>query len=326
MYVIGDVCKNESVPEPHIVTESGQVIAAHHAVVVTDIREVQGEEKLPKNFLQEEDHLTSKSVHKYINELDYILENMNIKNYGEFYHDAVEYHEDLFTLFNLGYVNLRDRAVAEELFNNICLKALHFLLFQKHPSEEFAALQKRKVSKYLANFSIFQSIPDAWAIDQLFPVLPLSRHSEKPTHKATIVDITCDSDGCIERFVDRRSEKSVLDLHRPNGSPYYIGFFLVGAYQESLANEHNLFGAINEVEVVLDANNTWRISKTTSGDPIKELLVCRNYEGKEMFASYKKQIQLALEKGALNLEESERTLQQLGEYLDSYPYLLESHE
>ncbi len=322
VYVIGEVCRNEGVAHPHIVTESGRVIAAYHSVVVTDIREVQGEEKpvIPKESILKS---CSKDAHKYISELEYILAHMTSKNFSEYYHDAIEYHEDLFTLFNLGYLNLAERAVAEELFNQICLKALNFSADQKHQAEEFQTLQKIKVAKYLANFSIFQSIPDAWSIDQLFPVLPLSRHHEKPNKKATIVDITCDSDGCLDQFIDRQKEKTVLDLHAPNGIPYYLGFFLVGAYQESLANEHNLFGAIHEVEVNLKPDSSWEVTKTTSGDTIRELLDCRNYDLDEMVQSYEEQIIQSQEKNLIEAEEIHWLRSKLRRYLDLYPYLVE---
>ena len=320
VYVIGEVCKNEQVNCPNIITESGRVIAAYHSIVITDIREVQGEESLSviKGF-----NKNSNTEHKSLVELEYVLENMTSKNYAEFYHDAVEYHEDLFTLFNLGYVSLKERAIAEELFHKICMKALHYSSYQSHVPDEFESLQRLKVSKYLANFSMFQSIPDAWSIDQLFPVIPLSRHDEKPSHKATIVDITCDSDGCLDRFVDRKADKSSLELHKPNGKPYHLGFFLVGAYQESLANEHNLFGAIHEVEVTLNKDDTWQIQKTTHGDPIIELLICRNYDHEEILASYKAQLDKSESQGLITAFEAQSTLKQLQGFLNDYPYLKE---
>ncbi|NRA45296.1 MAG: biosynthetic arginine decarboxylase [Oligoflexales bacterium] len=321
VYVIGEVCKNEKVSSPNIITESGRVIAAYHSIVITDIREVQGEESL--SVIKDFSYEGSKTEHKSLKELEYILENMTSKNYAEFYHDAVEYHEDLFTLFNLGYVSLKERAIAEELFHKTCMKALHYSSYQSHVPDEFESLQRLKVSKYLANFSMFQSIPDAWSIDQLFPVIPLSRHDEKPSHKATIVDITCDSDGCLDRFVDRKTDKSSLELHKPNGKPYHLGFFLVGAYQESLANEHNLFGAIHEVEVILNEDNTWSIQKTTHGDPIIELLICRNYDQQEILSSYLSQLKESREKGLVSEEEANTTLIKLEKFLHDYPYLKE---
>ena len=321
VYVISGVCKNEEVQEPNIVTESGRVIAAYHSVVVTDIREVQGEEKLShiKGFKIDPE---TKESNQHLKELFYIHKNINSKNYVEFYHDAIEHNEDLYTLFNLGYLNIKERAISEELYKEICLKALDFSSQETHQSEEFEKLKSIYESKYLANFSIFQSIPDSWSIGQLFPVLPLSRHDEKTSHKASIVDITCDSDGCLNRFIDKKTKKRVIDLHTPTGKPYYLGFFLVGAYQESLANEHNLFGAIHEVEVCYDSGKNWKISKLTKGDPIKELLTCRNYDEGEMLAGYQKQ----LEESKASEAEKKEMMKLLEKYLEAYPYLKEKRE
>ncbi len=320
VYVVGDVCNEESVPHPNIITESGRVIAAYHSIVVTDIREVQGEE-ITSNVFHEDIDSTDSEGYKGLMELKYILDNINRKNYNESYHDAIEYREELYTLFNLGYLTLAERGAAEELFQKICRKALYFSSFESRDNDEFQNLQKKMVSKYLANFSIFQSIPDAWSIDQLFPVLPISRHHERPSHKATIVDITCDSDGCIDRFIDKREIKPVLDLHKPNGEPYYIGFFLVGAYQESLANEHNLFGAINEVEVYGHPEGKWEITKTTPGDPIDELLESRNYNMGVILEAYDVQLKAATDKGVIDQKTSSRYGDYLRRMVKSYPYL-----
>ncbi len=323
VYVIGDVCNNEEVPHPNIVTESGRVIAAYHSVVVTDIREAQGTET---TFIDLNSNIEIEKIHtKPLRELYYIYENMNKKNFSEYYHDSAEFHEELFTLFNLGYIDLRERAMGEELFQAICRKALYFSTFQPRELEEFDHLQRRMVTKYLANFSIFQSIPDTWSIDQLFPVMPISRHDEKPSHKGTIVDITCDSDGCLDRFIDKREIKPVLDLHTPDEKNlYYIGFFLVGAYQESLANEHNLFGAINEAEVVLDKDGSWKISKLTKGDPICELLESRNYNLEEIVSSYQDQLERSEKLEMITSEISQKLLERLKEFTGAYPYLGES--
>lgn len=321
VYVIGDVCRNEGVAVPDIVTESGRVIAAYHSVVITDIREVQGPDSLEQH---EESKLLAadeNSNNKTLQELRYILDNINSKNFVEFYHDAIEYHEELFTLFSLGYVNLKARAVAEHYYHRICRKALYYSTFQSRRLEEFEDLQELMVTKYLANFSIFQSIPDSWSIDQLFPVLPLSRHSEKPTLKAKIVDITCDSDGCLDQFVDSKNVKRALDLHASDGQPYYLGFFLVGAYQESLANEHNLFGAINEAEIKIDDDGSWEITKVTGGDPIDELLECRNYDIEALKVNFLEQLDTAKVNGLLTEEQSVGYFDDLCQTLKNLPYL-----
>jgi arginine decarboxylase len=326
VYEIDEVCKNENVPVPDIVSESGRVIAAYHSVVVTNIREIQGSEQHLEPLDSLGVNLEEPTAHKGLLELKFILENINRKNYVEYYHDAIEYYEEMFTLFSLGYVNLRERALAEQLFYRICNRALYCSSYEKDELEEFQLLQQKMVSKYFANFSIFQSMPDAWAIDHLFPVMPLSHHERKPTLKATIVDITCDSDGCLERFVDREDVKSILDLHSPEGEPYYLGFFLVGAYQESLANEHNLFGAINEAEVLIDEEGKWEINKITKGDPIDELLICRNYNIEQMQETFKKQLERSSENGRLTPEEAQHRFAKLQKSLESLPYLSEAKD
>ncbi len=324
IYEIGEVCKNEDVPCPQIVTESGRVIAAYHSIVVTDVREVQSTESFSATGDFDLPIPSDRTAHKGLSELKYILDNINRKNFVEYYHDAIEYYEEMFTLFNLGYVNLQDRATAEQLFYRICRRALFFSSYDKHQPEEFENLQQRMVSKFLANFSIFQSIPDSWSIDQLFPVIPLSHHEKKPTHKATIVDITCDSDGCLEKFIDRRDMRNVLELHSPSSKPYYLGFFLVGAYQESLANEHNLFGAINEAEIIMKEDGKWEITKTTIGDPIEELLITRNYEIPLLWDSFNIQLQRAAESQNISEAEGEQIKKSLHEYLQASPYLREN--
>lgn len=322
IYEIGEVCKNEETVCPQIVTESGRVIAAYHSVVIADVREVQSTESFSTTGVF--DPLVEAKPHqKGLAELNYILDNITRKNFAEYYHDAIEYYEEMFTLFNLGYVSLQDRATAEQLFYRICRRALFFSSYEKHQTEEFQNLQQRMVSKFLANFSLFQSIPDSWAIDQLFPVIPLSHHEKKPTHKATIVDITCDSDGCLEQFIDRSDSRSVLDLHSPSSKPYYLGFFLVGAYQESLANEHNLFGAINEAEINMRDDGRWEVVKTTVGDPIEELLTSRNYEMPLMWESMHRQIANSVSKDMISETEGQEIVRKLELYLASSPYLRE---
>lgn len=321
VYVISEVCRNERVQSPDIVTESGRVVAAYHSVVVTDIREVQSPDS-SDSLAEIGVNFDAKKSHKCIIELQYIFDNINRKNFVEYYHDAIEYYEELFTLFNLGYVKLKERALGEELFHRICRRALYFSSYQRHQLEEFEDLQKLMVTKYLANFSIFQSIPDAWSIDQLFPVMPLTMHDVKPTHKATIVDITCDSDGCLDRFIDRRDVRQVLDLHKLDPeAPYYLGFFLVGAYQESLSNEHNLFGAINEVEITIKPDGHWELSNASLGDTVAELLISRNYDLEGMKTSFYQQLSQRVGENDLSRECVEQFYNRLKTFMGSMPYL-----
>jgi len=324
VYTIGEVCSKEKVAVPDIVTESGRVVAAYHSIIVTDVREIHGEHK--KDLCQQYNvDMESSETPPGIKELKYILENIDRKNFSEYYHDAVEYHEELFVLFNLGYITLVHRAIAEDLYQKIRHRASFYSSLQRHQPEEFENLQKQILHKYLANFSIFQSIPDSWGIDQLFPVLPLSRHDEKPSRKASIVDITCDSDGCLERFIDRRDIKDALDLHASSDEPYYIGFFLIGAYQESLANEHNLFGAIDEVSVFLNQSGKWDLMGMTPGDHVGELLTTRNFELESILSSYRDQLKRSQETLKFDDCYKKKSQEYLQKFLlNGYPYLQQS--
>lgn len=323
VYVISDICKAEGVPNPNIVTESGRVIAAYHSVVAVDIREIQ----TPVVSEIFDDSLEAAAMPKdktpkCLQELMDIRENINRKNYSEYYHDAIVHYEELFVLFNLGLLQLEQRAFGEKIFYEVCHKTLYFSSFERHQSEEFESLQRIMMTKYLANFSIFQSIPDSWSIDQLFPIMPLSHHGVKPTQKSTIVDITCDSDGCLAKFIGRKDVRSVIDLHSPEeGEPYYLGFFLVGAYQEALANEHNLFGAINEVEIEIDKDGGWTVDKVTEGDTIGELLVSRNYNMEQIIASFEEQIGARVNSGKIDERVGIKLLETLKRTTKELPYL-----
>jgi arginine decarboxylase len=243
VFEVAEVASQMEVPQPTIVTESGRVLVAHSAVTITDLREVQGE-LLP---LPEE----SEDEHRLIDELRFTLENLQIKNLVEYFHDAVDYRDEALQLFSQGYLTLEDRAKAEGLFDRVRLKCAKLIAQMKSPPEEIEEYLDRAQHKYLANFSIFQSIPDTWSVDQVFPVAPLSGHGKKPTVNAQLVDITCDSDGCVTVFAHPDENLTVLPLHHRTADdpPYYLGFFMTGAYQDSLANLHNLFSRCHEVIV-----------------------------------------------------------------------------
>ena len=316
VYIVKEVCESERVAPPIIVSESGRTVAAYHAVLVTDVREVEqmgGE--ISEISIGAEDH-------KILRELKFAHDEMNSKNFVEYYHDALEYRDELFTLFNLGYLELGARAKAETIFNEICEKALYYHSLGGVVIEEFEELSKGRLSKYLANFSIFQSIPDTWSIEQLFPVMPLERHDEKYSRKGVVMDITCDSDGCLDQFVDQRDVKKSLELHVPHAdTPYYIGFFLVGAYQEALGNNHNLFGATHEVTVVVDPV-TGTVSETdVYGEDVGEILRAMNYSDEELLAGYRSQLSKKAAEGKITLQEKEEILERASHFFQEYPYL-----
>ena len=242
VYEVGAVVEETKVPAPTIVTESGRAMVASHAVTITDLREVQGD--LP------EIPPPAEGEHRVVVELREVLAEISSKNYEEYFHDAVDFREEAFHLFLAGVLRLEERAAADALFAHIREETRRIVANLTDPSEEIAEQLERASRKYLANFSIFQSLPDAWSVGQVFPAAPLSRHDRRPTVRAQIVDITCDSDGCVHTFAHPDENLSELPLHpSDNADPYYLGFFMTGAYQDALAAAHNLFGRGHEVVV-----------------------------------------------------------------------------
>lgn len=244
VFEITEVIAELELPPPTIVTESGRVLVAQHAVTVADLREVQGELLPVPDPSEAEDRI--------ITALRETLEGINIKNIEEYFHDAIDYRDEALQLFSRGYLSLEDRASAEGLFQRVRLQCMRLVKQMQHPPEEILDYLQRAQVKYLANFSIFQSLPDTWSIDQVFPAAPLSGHGTVPTVNAEIVDITCDSDGCVTTFAHPEENLKSLPLHEPparGSEPYYLGFFMTGAYQDSLSNVHNLFGRCHEVIV-----------------------------------------------------------------------------
>jgi arginine decarboxylase len=244
VFEISEVVHELELPPPTIVTESGRVLVALHAVTIADLREVQGE-LLPVPAPSElEDRI--------ISELRETLAGITVKNLEEYFHDAIDYRDEALQLFARGFLSLEDRASAEGLFQRIRLQCARIVSQMPQQPEEIMDYLERAQVKYLANFSIFQSLPDTWSIDQVFPAAPLSGHGNVPSINAEIVDITCDSDGCVSTFAHPDDNLKSLPLHEPpdrGGEPYYLGFFMTGAYQDSLANAHNLFGRCHEVIV-----------------------------------------------------------------------------
>lgn len=243
VFEIKEVMAQTEARPPHIVTESGRALVATHAVTIADLREVQGE-LLPLPERREDDH-------RLIVALRETLEYISAKNYEEYFHDAIDFRDEALEQFSAGYLSIEDRANAEGLFARVRIKTQRIVSTLKRPSEEIVEYLQKARRKYLANFSIFQSLPDTWSIDHVFPAAPLSRHGERPSVNTEIVDITCDSDGCVKSFAHPEDNLSFLPLHerRDRQERYYLGFFMTGAYQDSLANDHNLFTRPHDVIV-----------------------------------------------------------------------------
>jgi arginine decarboxylase len=285
VYTIKQICDEENVPHPTLVTESGRAVTAFHSVLVTNVLDVADRIEQGRKV-----RVTSNDA-PVIQELAAILASANAKNLRESYHDALQYKEELFTLFNLGHLSLEDRSKGEILFWQICERIHKDLKTLKEIPEEFEDMEKMLADTYVMNFSVFQSLPDSWAIDQLFPILPIHRLNERPTEVGTLADITCDSDGKIDKFIDLRDIKETLPLHvfRPD-EPYYVAFCLMGAYQDVLGDLHNLFGEAHEVLVTVDDEGKAHISDVLPGESCERVLEYMNYDKTEILDSIGRQL------------------------------------
>ena len=295
VYAIKAVCEDEHVPHPHLVTESGRFMTAYHTVFITSIRDE------IETFADDEPEVTIDADDpQVIMELKDLCDGINGKNYTEFYHDALEHKDELHTQFNLGLISLEDRAKGEVLFWEACARALKESEENSFPAEEFEQLKKILAQKYLCNFSLFRSAPDSFAIRQLFPICPIHRLHEIPEDFATLVDVTCDSDGKLDRFVDLKDVKQTLELHPwKDGEDYYLGLFLTGAYQEVMGSYHNLFGQPNEAQVVIDTGGCYHVTKLISGSRISDMMQFARYSPAQLVESFRKQLTIRVEAGVL---------------------------
>ena len=315
VYTINEICQSENVPHPTIVTESGRAAVAHHALFVTNvIRKLSpglGGSEIPISKVDSEVVREMMDLHKEINQ----------KNFREYYHDALQHREELQSLFNLGYLNLQNRAHGEWLFWEICRKAIKFSRSMKQRPEEFADLENILASKYICNFSVFQATPDTWALDQLFPVLPVTRLNEEPTERATLCDITCDSDGQIDKFVDLRDVKQALELHNVNSEPYYLAIPLVGAYQESLGMRHNLLGTANEAHFLVDDAGRPHLDKVIRGESLLQVLNNAGYSEQTLQEGFAQLLASAETQGKISAEEKAALAQSFQSTVESFSYL-----
>jgi arginine decarboxylase len=269
VYTTKDICTQEQVPMPDLLSESGRAIVAYHEILVVDIIGL-----IDTTYTKYNVELTGKEP-QVLKELAYTRDNISVKNFSEMYHDAITQRDEMLTLFNLGYLSLEDRSKGEILFYEVCRKLDRILKMKslKYIPEEFQDLSKSLSDKLIGNFSIFQSLPDHWAIDQLFPAMPVHRLKEKPTLSATICDITCDSDGKVDKFIDLKDVRTEIPLHEPRkDEPYYVAFFLTGAYQDILGMRHNLFGRPNEAHIVVNDDEDFRIQHIVKADTVEDML------------------------------------------------------
>ena len=316
IYTIKQVCDDENVPHPTIIQESGRFLSAYHAILVTNILEEI--ETVVEDITPIEIHEDDPQV---VIELGDLRETITIKNYREYYHDALEHREELFTLFNLGLISLEDRAKGEVLFWDVCERADRYAQQSKYVPEEFGDLRKLLCAKYLANFSVFKSVPDHWALDQLFPIVPIQSLNKPPTEFATLCDITCDSDGVVDKFVDLHDVKHVLELHKLDADePYYIAFMLVGAYQEVMGNNHNLFGRPHEAQIHIDEDG-YLIKKVIRGTTVGEAAGRARYERGLLHDGFRRQVQQRIKDGELTEAEAAELQNFYESRYDAYTYV-----
>lgn len=314
VYSLKEVCDEESVSHPVILSESGRAISAYHSLLVINIKgNKNGNFNKPVEIRGNEPHI--------VKELYDGLREINIKNYVEFYHDALLHREELLSLFNLGELELEDKSKGEILFWQICEKAAAFAKETGDKSDDFEDLNKLLSKKYIGNFSVFQSVPDFWAIKQLFPVVPVSRANEKPGEYGTIMDITCDSDGEIDKFVDLKDVKEVLELHDLNNGSYYLAVLMIGAYQDTIGDYHNLFGAANEAHIIMDDSGGWHIKQIVNGDRNCDVLGYVKYNSNYLLEAFEEDVSQALRENGLSKTDAEDILNNYKNVMNRYTYL-----
>jgi arginine decarboxylase len=332
-----DVCGERGLPVPTLISESGRALASHQSVLVFDVLGTSDVTIEPPEPPQERDHLVIRNLYE-------AYQSISVDNYQEAYHDATQFKDEAVSMFGFGYLSLTDRARAERLYWACCGKILEIARQQDYVPDDLEDLEKIMASIYYINLSVFQSAPDSWAIDQLFPIMPIHRLDEEPTQRGTLADLTCDSDGKINQFIDLRDVKYLLELHplrrrehAVNGAnqadaqpsavnspsshePYYLAMFLGGAYQEIMGNLHNLFGDTNAVHITLTPKG-YQIEHVVKGDTMTEVLGYVQYDTEDLIENIRRRAERALQENRITLQESQLLLQNYERSLSRYTYL-----
>ncbi len=315
VYHIQNVCDEAEVPHPTIVTESGRAVAAYHSVLVFNVLGVSefGEPKMNLELPEE--------AEQPLIDLQETYRSLSNKNLLESFHDAQQALDAALNLFSLGYLPLIQRSLAENFYWAISRRIQKMAGELDYFPEELEGLESLLSDTYFCNFSLFQSMPDSWAVKQLFPIMPIHRLDESPGRHAVLGDISCDSDGKVDQFIDRRDVKKTLRLHTLNGRPYYLGAFLVGAYQEILGDLHNLFGDTHAVHVSLGDNGEVLLDAVIRGDTVREVLDYVQFNAITLLEQYRRDVEAALREGRVGYEEAGRLLRYYEEGLNGYTYL-----
>lgn len=315
--ILMNILDEQSVSHPTLITECGRATVAYSSVLLFNILEVSQLDSAVKPAVRED-------FHDYTKSLAEVGHNLSQKKIQESYHDAMYYRDELRQLFKHGNISLRERAYAEAVFWGTMQKICDKLDSLKYVPDDFVDLKSAMASVYYGNFSLFQSLPDSWAIDQLFPIMPLHRLAEEPTEHAIISDITCDCDGKIDKFIDLRDVKQSLLLHRlNNGDEYYLGVFLIGAYQETLGDLHNLFGDTNVVSLEISDDGEYAINQEIEGDAVEDVLQYVEYDTKALMARMKQKAENAIRSGNLTAKDRREVISAYQEGLRGYTYFEE---
>jgi len=319
VFHIKEVCDAAGVPHPTILSESGRAMVAYHSVLIFNVIGWSGFGRFDINT-----DLTPEDRAKLPQPVQTLLDTylgVTEANVTEYFHDAQVAIEAVLNLFSLGYCTLEQRSLAEKLFFGISSRILNIVRKMDYVPEEFEGLEATLSDTFFCNFSIFQSMPDSWAIDHLFPIMPIHRLNEAPNCRGILADITCDSDGKVDHFIDKRDVKSVLELHAYKGEDYYIGAFLVGAYQEILGDLHNLLGDTHAVHITIDDAGNYSVDEVIKGDTVREVLNYVQYSGDELLRAMRKTVEKGVKDQKLSIEEARLLLRFYEDGLDGYTYL-----
>lgn len=311
-----DVCDEEKVPHPDIISESGRALVAHHSMLVVDALGTIEKLNAPAPKIDQQSH-------KLVRRMQDIEKRLNRDTLTECYHDLLSIQERAQSMFLLGLFDLESKAAVETLFWKIAAAIVEQYQQEPYIPEEITEMRTVLAEQYICNFSVFQSLPDYWALGQLFPIVPIHRLTEEPTHEATIVDITCDSDGKVTKFIDLKDVKESLPLHTLTDESYFIGMFMTGAYQDVMGDLHNLFGRINEVHVYLDPDEEqgWYIEEKIKGSSILEVLEMNQYDQKQLVKDMKKQVDKAIKADVIKPSAGIKLLNAYEKALKDYTYM-----